>query len=549
MWTKGFFLVVMTGVMTAWVQPWSTVAEGQTTPCLVATMHGDVRGIDRGQSCEFRAVPFGLSTAGEGRWKAPIAASPWAPAVLDATVAHPVCAQINPAGLLAGTEDCLKLNIWAPHPRDGQALPVIVWLHGGSFLVTSGAVGQSNATRFVEANDVIVVAPNYRLGAFGFLGHRALRGESLGTAGNYGLLDQRLALEWVRTHIAAFGGDPNRVTIAGQSAGGLSVSLHLVSPGSDGLFDRAIMQGGFASYRWRTRNDGETQGDAFATALGCIDPAQVLTCLRAKTRDQVLRALPVGTEQFAETGRTHWSPIVDGLVIPDQPRWLYERGAFNRVPTIIGSNRDEGWTWVTRSFPGDITEEQYESALQTEFGADAAAILGAYPSAKHGSPRAALAQAVTDAEYACGAERLARSIERTNTPLYLYQFNYAVDAVAPDRAVHGLDVNFLFGTDIGAPLLTPPTTYVLAGQDLEVSRSMAGYWRRFADTGNPNTEDETVVHWQRFNRPKGDGRGADKYLILDAPVATGKRLREAQCEFWEPYFFRSITAGVPAQTP
>ena len=549
MWAKGIVLLVITVVMTGWVEPWSTVAVGQTPACLVATMHGDVRGIDRGQSCEFRAVPFGLSTAGEGRWKAPVAAAAWAPAVLDATVALPVCAQINPAGLLAGSEDCLKLNIWAPHPHSGPPLPVIVWLHAGSFLLTSGAVGQSNATRFVEANDVIVVAPNYRLGAFGFLGHRALRGESLGTAGNYGLLDQRLALEWVRTHIAAFGGDPNRITIAGQSAGGLSVSLHLVSPGSDGLFDRAIMQGGFASYRWRTRDDGEAQGDAFATALGCNDPAQVLACLRAKTRDQVLRALPTGTEQFAETGRTHWSPIVDGLVIPDQPRWLYESGAFSRVPIIIGSNRDEGWTWVNRSFAGDITQEQYESALQTEFGADAAAILATYPSAEYGSPKSALAQAVTDAEYACGAERLARLIERTNTPLYLYQFNYAVDAVAPDRAVHGLDVNFLFGTDIGAPLLTPPATYVLTGPDLDVSRSMAGYWRRFADTGNPNTDDETVVHWQVFNRPDGEGRGADRYLILDAPVRTAMRLREEQCAFWDPYFFRSITAAVPAHTP
>ena len=549
MWTKGIVLVVTTVVMTGWMVPWFTVADAQAPACLVATMHGDVRGIDRGQSCEFRAIPFALSTAGEGRWKAPVAAPAWAPAVLDATVATPVCAQINPAGQLAGTEDCLKLNVWAPHSNGGPPRPVIVWLHGGSFVVTSAGAAASNATRFVNANDVIVVAPNYRLGAFGFLGHRALRGESLGSAGNYGLLDQRLALEWVRTHIAAFGGDPNRITVAGQSAGGLSVSLHLVSPGSDGLFDRAIIQGGFASYRWRTQEDGEAQGDAFATALGCIDPAQVLTCLRAKTRDQVLRALPVGNEQFAETGRTHWSPIVDGLVIPDQPRWLFERGAFSHVPTIIGSNRDEGWTWVSRSFPGDVTLEQYESALQTEFGADAATILAAYPAAEYDSPKHALAQVVTDAEYACGAERLAGLIERTNRHLYLYQFNYAVDAVVPDRAVHGLDVNFLFGTDIGAPLLTPPATYVLSGVDLDVSRSMAGYWRRFADTGDPNTEDPTVVHWQTFNRPAASGRGADKYLILDDPISTGKRLREAQCAFWEPYVFRSVTAAVPAHTP
>ena len=133
--------------------------------------------------------------------------------------------------------------------------------------------------------------------------------------------------------------------------------------------------------------------------------------------------------------------------------------------------------------------------------------------------------------------------------MYLYQFEYVVDTLAPGRAVHGLDINFLFGTNVGVPLLPPPTTYILSAEDLEFSRVMAGYWRRFADRGNPNTDDESIVHWPAFKRPAGKGRGADKYLILDDPVTTGKRLREAQCEFWEPYFFRSITAAVPAQTP
>jgi len=549
----GMNRIVLSAMITAagstWL--WSSVAHGHADPCLVATWQGDVRGIDRGKSCEFRAVPYGASTAGSQRWMPPVAAAPWAPVVLDATVPAPFCPQINPAGVPVGTEDCLKLNIWAPHPRPGPPLPVIVWLHGGSFISASGGFAGQNGTRFVEEQDAVVVAPNYRLGPLGFLGHRELRSESpdYPSAGNYGFLDQRLALEWVRTHIAAFGGDPSRITIAGASAGGHSVGLHLVSPGSHGLFDRAIMQGGFPSYRWRTREDGEEQADALATALGCTDAAQVLSCLRAKTFGQVLGALPVGTEQFAETGRTHWSPVVDGLVIQDQPRTLYEIAAFSRVPIIIGSNRDDGWTFVNRSFPGEMTQEQYESALATEFGADAAAILAAYPTAAHDSPKDALGQAVTDAEYACGAKRLSSLIERTNTPVYLYQFEYVVDAVAPGRAVHGLDINFLFGTNVGVPLLPPPTTYILSAEDLEFSRVMAGYWRRFADRGNPNADDDTLVHWQPFNRPTGDGRGADSYLILDDPVTSGKRLREAQCAFWDPYFFRSITAAVPAHTP
>ena len=548
---KNIVLVAVLAAAAEWMWESRSVVHGQADPCRVTTSQGDVRGIDRGRSCEFRAVPFAQSTAGTRRWTPPVPAVAWSPSVLDATVPAALCPQINPAGASVGTEDCLKLNIWSPHPGSGPPLPVIVWLHGGSFISASGGFAGQNGTRFVEEQDAVVVAPNYRLGPFGFLGHSAFAAESSGypSTGNYGLLDQRLALEWVRSHIAAFGGDPHRITIAGQSAGGLSVSLHLVSPGSHGLFDRAIMQGGFASYRWRTRQDGEAQANAVAAALGCTEPAGVPGCLRAKTLDQVLRALPVGTEQFAETGRTHWSPVVDGLVIPDQPRWLYEAGAFNRVPIIIGSNRDEGWTWVNRSFPGVMTEDQYVSALAAEFGADAPAILSAYPAAVHGSPKEALAQAVTDAEYACGAERLSRSIEQTGTPAYLYQFEYIVNAVAPGRSVHSLDTHFLFGTNIGVPLLPPPTTYVLSAEDLEFSRLMAGYWRRFADSGNPNSDDDTVPHWQVFNRPAGEGRGAARYLILDSPITTGKRLREAQCALWEPYFFRSITAAVPAHTP
>ena len=530
---------------------WSSVAHGQADPCLVTTSQGDVRGIDRGRSCEFRAVPYAESTAGSRRWLQPVAAAPWAPAILDARVAAPFCPQINATGQAVGTEDCLKLNIWAPHPRPVTPLPVIVWLHGGSFISASGGFAGQNGTRFVEEQDAVVVAPNYRLAAFGFLGHRELRNENPDhpSAGNYGFLDQRMALAWVRTHIAAFGGDPNRITIGGSSAGSHSVGLHLVSPDSHALFDRAVLQGGAPAYRWRTREDGEAQADALAAALGCVDPGQTISCLRTKTMSELLFALPVGAEQFAETGRTHWSPVVDGFVIPEQPRLLYETGSFSRVPTIIGSNRDEGWTFVGRSFPGAVTEQQYESALATEFGADAPAILAAYPTADYASPKDALARAVTDAEYACGAARLARLIEHRGAPVYLYQFHYVADAVVPGRVPHGLDVHFLFGTNVGVPLLLPPTTYVLNAADVAFSRLMGGYWRRFADTGNPNTDDESVVHWQAFNRPAGDGRGADKYLILDNTISTDKRLREPHCTFWEPYVFRSITAAVPAHTP
>ena len=224
----------------------------QGASCLVATFNGAVQGVDRGSSCAFLGIPLAAPPIGNLRWKSPQPAAVWAPAVLNATAAPPACAQLNSAtGQPIGSEDCLKLNIWTPNPpRSGHA-PVIVWFHPGSFVAASANYPPQDGQSLAAQTGAIIVAPGYRLGPFGFLGHSALSSEGAG-AGNYGLLDQRAALEWVRDHIAAFGGDPGNVTIAGESAGSHSVSLHLVSPGSAGLFHRAIMESGYASSRWRT---------------------------------------------------------------------------------------------------------------------------------------------------------------------------------------------------------------------------------------------------------------------------------------------------------
>ena len=535
----------------------------QGASCLVVTANGVVQGVDRGSSCAFLGIPFAAPPIGLLRWKPPQPAAVWAPAVLNATAAPPACPQLNSAsGQPMGSEDCLKLNVWTPNPWAARPAPVIVWLHPGSFVSASANYPPQDGQHLAVQTGAIVVAPGYRLGPFGFLGHAALSSE--GThPGNYGLLDQRAALEWVQDHIAAFGGDPGNVTIAGQSAGSHSVSLHLVSPGSAGLFHRAIMESGHASSRWRTTEEAVTQGNQFAAALGCTDTdaSLLLACLRSKSRDQVLLARPPALlEQILETGRSQWTPIVDGFEIPDQPRLMYGRGAFSHVPVILGANRDEGWTFVTRSFPAGVTLEQYEAAVDTEFGAEATTVLAAYPPANFASPKDALARLVGDVEYVCEARRVARLIARTKTPVFLYSFDYEVGPVLPDRVAHGFEVNFVFGNNFGPPLFAP---YVLGPADLALSRAMGGYWTRFAATGDPNGslpppegddddgdgDNGGAVRWPAFKHPVGQGQGSDKYIVFDAAVHTAKRLRNRECDFWEPYFLRSTTGSVPAGMP
>jgi para-nitrobenzyl esterase len=523
------------------------VAHTQAASCLVTTGQGDVQGLNAGGSCAFLGIPYAAPPVGGLRWKRPQPAAAWSPAVLNATVPPAVCAQLNSAtGAPQGLEDCLRLNVWTPNPLPTNA-PVIVWLHPGSFVNASANFAPQNGLALAASTGAIIVAPNYRLGPFGYLGHAALAAED-SAAGNYGLLDQRAALIWVRDQIAGFGGNPDNVTIAGQSAGGHSVGLHLVSPGSAGLFHRAVMESGYASFRWRTAADARMQGDEFAAALGCTntDPALLVACLRTKSQSAVLLAQPPALfEQVTETGRSQWTPVVDGFEIPDQPRSLYEQGAFSHVPVILGANRDEGWTFTNRAFPSGMTLEDYERTVGTEFGDDAASILAQYPAGSFATPKDALVQLVGDAEYACEARRVARLIEATKTPVYLYSFEYEVNPVVPNRVAHGLDVNFVFGNNFGPPLFP---AYNLGPADLALSQAMGGYWTRFARAGSPNADDGSTVEWPAFKHPTGNGRGADKYLVVDAQIREAKRPNEAQCDFLEPYFFRSVTGAVPAAT-
>ena len=521
----------------------SQPAHTQGTSCLVTTNDGAVQGVDNGASCAFLGVPYAAPPVDALRWRPPQPAAAWAPVTLNATAPPSNCSLVNPPGTTTtlGAEDCLRMIIWTPDPMPASPAPVMVWFHPGAFVAASANLAAQNGRRMAERTGTIVIATNYRLGPFGFLAHPALAAEdaSYPSSGNYGLLDQRAALAWVRENIGAFGGDPDRVTISGLSAGGHSVSLHMVSPGSAGYFHRAIMQSGYASSRWPTLAEGEVLGARLATALGCTIPSEVLTCLRSKSRTEVLLALPTGQQQWAETSRAAWGPVVDGLEIPDQPRALYENGHFAHVPLIIGATRDEGWIYADRSFPAGLTVEQYEAAVQTEFAGDAAAILARYPVNDYPSPKHALSQIAGDFEAVCEAKRVARLVSRRGTPVFFYSFQREVAPVAGDQVIHGIDVNFVFGNNYG-----PPTPYILNAADLALSDTVMDFWTRFARTGEPNPAPPRGGRrsdaWPAFHG------GSGRYIILDVPIRDDRRLREDACDFWDALFLRSLVGSEPA---
>lgn len=521
---------------------------GTSNTCLVTTVAGDVEGLDLGTSCAFLGIPYAASTEGANRWKPPQPRAPWAPAIHQAKTSSPNCGQVQQPATATGFEDCLFLNIWTRDTAPSRPAPVLVWLHTGAFTGASANFAGTNGRRFSEATGIVVVAPNYRVGSLGFLAHDALAAEDPAhpTSGNYGLLDQQAALRWVRDNIAHFGGDPHNVTLAGTSAGGASVGLQLVSPASAGLYHRAVIESAYPTTQWTTHDEYVENGEAVATALECVDPATVLSCLRSKSMAAVLLARPVATQQVVSPpGRITWEPTVDGFVLPAQPRELLASGQWHTVPTIVGANRDEGWgAFITRSFP-TVSLLQYETWIAGEFGDAAPAVLLQYPAEDYSSPQEAMARVVGDGQFVCEARRLARIISNSPTGrVYLYSYEYEIDALSLDHVNHGFESNILFGNNYAPPIFPAHT---LTAADMTLHAAMAGYWARFAATGDPGGLGEQ--RWTRYGEPMGRSGARRDHLILDTNVRRGEDLREEACDFWDGFFLRSMLASAPAKSP
>ncbi|WP_154796055.1 carboxylesterase/lipase family protein [Occultella kanbiaonis] len=498
-----------------------SVAHGSSTATASATANADrivvttdgglVRGSLDGETRSFQGIPYAAPPVGELRWRAPAPAEPWR-GVRDATAPSPACAQ-NEGELPGGSasEDCLYLNVTTPAATSGEPRPVILWLHGGGFFM--GAGHNYDPSRLATRGNAVVVTINYRLGMFGFLG---LPG--LADSGTFGLADQQAAMAWVQRNAAAFGGDPDNVTLAGQSAGAVSTCAQLASPGAAGLFDRAIMQSGSCDLAWLANTvyrgqpaddillpvqTVQERGRALATDLGCTsdDPDAVIECLRA---------LPVETLK----------PVMDGFIqpaygtelLPAQPSEAFSTGAFNRVPVLSGHTRDESTLEVVGYEGGaaPMSEQTYQEVMTETFGDDRAAVEEVYPRSAYESGAAAWAAIATDSKWASGQYETSLALSRF-VPVHQYEFSdpappFSSPAPMTMGAYHTSDLWSFFALSGAEPTFT--------AEQQRLSDQMIDYWAAFATTGNPDVAGGPA--WPRF-----DGAANTPYVQSLAPGTIG----------------------------
>ncbi len=507
---------------------------------------GTVQGVATASTRWFLGLPYGQAPVGDLRWRSPVAYGSWSPATWNATAYGANCAQNTSTWqppMWPTSEDCLFLNIYAPLSsapnRPAQGWPVWVWLHGGGFENGGGNETRLNGTyNAARTSEIVVVTLNYRLGAFGFLGSADLRGRTAdGSTGNFGVQDQRLALQWVQQNVGWFGGDASRVFLVGESAGAMSVSVHMSTPKSWGLFSRAGMQsGGFIDPTAKDMPATEEFYAQFLNRTGCAlpTPEARVACLLALSTEALTYASWLAELNLPIYQALPWTPTVDGVELTDFPYALARAGKVARVPMLIGTVRDEGTSFC--GLPWNLDQAGYDAFIGDvfRFNATVAAQLAAlYPPAAYNTTACctnfywAAAAMMGDYLMACPAREAAQYLSHTN-PTFTFVFDHvpfgnASNPSANEFVSHACDIPYGYWV---LPLLDPPSGYTTA-------TNMANAWINFAATGNPNAPNSSLalplpIQWPAFVNGSSD----PWFLISETPtVVTG--LKSAQCAFWE----------------
>ncbi len=489
---------------------------------LIETDAGTIEGTIENGIKVFRGIPFAAPPVGDLRWKEPQPVTPWN-GVLKTIEFGPACPQPQN---LPQSEDCLYLNVWTPANYATDKLPVMVWIHGGGF--SMGAPLES--TYFGEKltqEGVIYVSVAYRLGVLGFLAHPELSAESPHkVSGNYGLLDQIAALQWVNRNISAFGGDPEKVTIFGESAGAISVSMLCTSPLAAGLFRGAISQsGGNFGPVGMTRQDGiiSLRG-AEKTGVDFMQDLGISTIQELRNADPQIWLSKPGARMLS-----FW-PNADGFIIPDDQYKLYEAGQFNDVNVIIGTNSDEG-----AMFARPVEPQVYKSGLQDRFGEFAEEILTEYPGDTKEQARFSTADLFRETAFAWPSWAWARLQSRTGKSKV---FTYYFDQKQPEMpnmpmklrgAPHAAEIRYVF-RNLDEKIFSPG--------DLRLSEMIAKYWTNFAKNGDPNGENLPL--WPQFTERE------PIFMYLNSDPAPGPVPNIDKLELMEKYFRHRREASPPA---
>ena len=452
----------------------------------------------------FKNIPFAAPPVGDLRWKPPQPAPKWT-GVRAADKFGPACLQTDVFGDIyprdaQPSEDCLNLDIWIPARPASAKIPVILWFYGGGFVAGSASEARYDGENLARRG-VIVVNSNYRLGVFGFFSHPELTKESVHKAsGNYGLLDQVAALQWVVKNIAAFGGDPNNITIAGESAGSFSVCAQMASPLSRGLFQKAIGESG-AFFPSRKEGDlvlkplaqTEQFGQKFAESLS----AKTLAQMRAKSAEELLQAAAKLNRGF------DFGPNIDGYFFPSAPILVFARGAQARVPLLAGWNADEGKMMVLLN-PQKPTAKSFEQQAKDRFGDKAAEFLKLYPARSDQEALLSAYALSSDDFIAYSTWKWINLQAESGAPVYAYHFEQvpAVKAGAVAGPVPASEMGSRHAGEIEYVFQTLKSVDVPWTEgDFQVSDAMSSYWTNFAKTGNPNAQG--LPDWPQYNAADG----------------------------------------------
>ena len=472
---------------------------------------GIVEGVVKDGIASFKGVPFAAPPVGDLRWRSPQPVKPWQ-GVRKANEFGPGPMQDTSFGAKLGgpqkiSEDCLYLNVWTGAKKAGEKRPVMVWIYGGGF-----GIGMTSTPTYDGANlakkGVVLVSVTYRVGPMGFLAHPELSKESGKGSGAYGIQDMIAGLRWVKANIAQLGGDPNNVTIFGESAGGMAVGMLTTSSMAKGLFHRAISESGGAMTTLRmSLKAAEEQGKAYLSKLGANDI-------------KAARALSAETIQKDTKGMGSFRPVADGETIAEDQYGLFEAGKFNDTPILVGTNSDEGALFVTQK----TTSAAFEKMIRAERGSGAEAILKAYPHVTDAEATKSAKDVMRDATFAWPTWAWAKMQSRHGkNKAFVYYFDRRTPA-SPEGANHGSEIRYVFGNldvaDFSGGANGP--------EDKPLSELISSYWVNFATKGDPNGPGLSV--WPAFDEK------AQKTMVFDKTPGARPHPNQDKIKAFDAYY-------------